>query len=189
MTARADHGRADHLVSPRLRLVEGVDLDALRVPEPPARTQVLLAEAFDLVRVRLRSVLEREDDIIVVGEGRSSEDLIALATELRPDVLLMDLRLPGSDALAAARQLRAHPELPHLRVVILAAAERAEDLVAAMRSGIDGVVLLEVPLDLVRAVRVVAGGGAYLSPRAVRWLLDELAANPGLPHTAPSNLS
>ena len=178
-TARANHARADQTA---LRLVKGVDLDAFRATQPPAQTQVLLAEAFDLVRVGLRSLLEREGDIIVVGESRSGENLIALATELRPDVLLMDIRLPGLDALAAARQLRTHPELPQLRVVILAAAERTEDLVGAVRSGIDGFVSHGAdPVDVVRAVRVVAAGGAYLSPRAARWLLDELAANLDFP--------
>ena len=178
MRARPNEAR-DDLPSPGLRLVEAVDLDAFRAAQPPALIHVLLAEALDLVRAGLRSVLEREDDIIVVGEGRSSENAIALASELRPDVLLMDVRLPGLDALAATRQLHANPELPRPRVVILAWAEREEDLLSALRSGIDGFVLLEAePVDLVRAVRVVAGGGAYLSPGATRWLLDELPHPP-----------
>jgi DNA-binding NarL/FixJ family response regulator len=179
VTARPKEAR-DDLPSRGLRLVEAIDLDAFRAAQPPALIQVLLAEALDLVRAGLRSVLEREDDIVVVGEGRSSENAIALATELRPDVLLMDVRLPGLDALAAARQLHANPQLPRPRVVMLAWAERAEDLLGALGSGIDGLVLLEAePVDLVRAVRVVARGGAYLSPGATRWLLDEL---PHLPH-------
>jgi DNA-binding NarL/FixJ family response regulator len=148
-------------------------------------TRVLIAEALDVVRVGLRAVLEREADITVVGDG-SPEHVIALATELRPDVILMDARLPGVDPLAAVCRLVAHPGSPQPKVVLVAADERRGNLLSAVRSRISGFLFLEAErAEVIRAVRVVAGGGAYLSPRATRELFDEIAAGPDFAHPDP----
>jgi DNA-binding NarL/FixJ family response regulator len=125
------------------------------------------------VRAGLRSLLTREDDIIVTSTAASGEEAVALATDLGPDVMLMDVRLAGIGAFAATRRIIADPNLRQVRVVILAANECDEDLYDALRSGASGFMPLDTePVDLVRAVRVVAAGGAQLSPWAARRLLE-----------------
>jgi DNA-binding NarL/FixJ family response regulator len=150
--------------------------------ERPSR--VLLAEGMYFVRAGLRCVLEAKADIHVIGEATSGEGAVALATELRPNVAVMDLRLPGLNALAALRRLRSNPAL--LGVVIVAESERREELFRALRSGAKGFLRLDAePDEFVHAVRVVARGGAHLSPWAAQRLLEDLA--PRL--DAPSTLS
>jgi DNA-binding NarL/FixJ family response regulator len=141
--------------------------------------RVLLAEPVGLVRAGVRSLLEKEYDITVAGEALSGPEAIALAKETRPDVVLMDIDLPGLDGLAATRRILADPDLSGVRVVILTADERDEDLFGALRSEASGFLPLDTePADLLRAVRVVAGGGAQLSPWATRRLLEEFASVP-----------
>jgi DNA-binding NarL/FixJ family response regulator len=147
---------------------------------------VVLAEPVGLVRAGLRSLLEGEHDITVAGAASSGEEAVALASETRPEVVLIDIRLPGLDGLATTRRILADSNPSQLRVVILTADEREEDLFGALRSGASGFVLLDTdPVELLRAVRVVAGGGAQLSPWATRRLLDEFASIPDLPGASP----
>jgi DNA-binding NarL/FixJ family response regulator len=147
-------------------------------PAAPA-IRVLLAEPMGLVRAGLRSLLETEPDITVVGEAVSGEEAVARATETRPDVLLMDIELAGLGALGATRKILADPNLCQTRVAILTAEEREEDLFGALRSGATGFLLLDTePLELVRAVRVVATGGAQLSSWATRRVFEEFASIP-----------
>jgi DNA-binding NarL/FixJ family response regulator len=146
---------------------------------------VVLAESAGLVRAGLRSLLEREPDIRVAGEASSGEEALAVAADVRPDVVLMDVHLSGLGALEATRQIVADRNLLHTRVVILTSDAREEDLFGALRAGASGFVLLDTePIELVRAVRVVADGGAQLSPWATRRLLEQLASNsePESPH-------
>jgi DNA-binding NarL/FixJ family response regulator len=132
-----------------------------------------------LVRAGLRSLLETDHEITVAGEALCGEEAVALATDKRPDVVLMDIELTGLGALEATSQIVADPKLSHVKVAILGAEEREEDLFGALRSGASGFVLLDAePLDLLRAVRVVAGGGAQLSPWATRRLFEEFASIP-----------
>jgi DNA-binding NarL/FixJ family response regulator len=132
-----------------------------------------------LVRAGLRSLLEREPDITVAGEAVCGEQAVALATETRPDVVLMDIQLTGLGGLGAMRRILADSNLSRVRVVILTADEREEDLFDALRSGARGFVPLDAePVELIRAVRAAAGGGAQLSPWATRRLLEELASVP-----------
>jgi DNA-binding NarL/FixJ family response regulator len=120
----------------------------------------------------------------VAGEALSGEEAVALATETRPDVVLMSIRLPGLDALTATRRVLADANLAQIRVVILTADEREEDLLGALRSGASGFVPLDAePVELLRAVRVIAGGGAQLSPSATRRLLEEFASIPDAQHS------
>jgi DNA-binding NarL/FixJ family response regulator len=154
-----------------------------RNPSRPAQSapaiRVVLAEPVGLVRAGLRSLLESAQDITVAGEASSGEGAVALATETHPDVVLMDVALTGLGGLGATRRILADPNLSQVRVVVLTADEREEDLFCALRSGASGFVLLDAePLELVRAVRVVAGGGVELSPWATRRLLDEFASTP-----------
>jgi DNA-binding NarL/FixJ family response regulator len=139
-----------------------------------------------LVRAGLRSLLEGEHDIAVAGEASSAEQAVALATEMRPHVVLMDIRLPGLGGLAATRRILDVCDPSEIRVVILTADEREEDLFGALRSGASGFVLLDAePVELLRAVRVVAGGGAQLSPWATHRLLEEFASMPDPPSSYP----
>ena len=130
-----------------------------------------------LVRAGLCSVLEREHDITVAGEAATGEEAVAQAAETRPDVVLMDIRLPGLGALSATRRIVSDPNLSDVRVVMLTASESEEDLFGALRSGASGFMPLDTePSELVRTVRVVAAGGAQLSPFAMGRLLDELSS-------------
>jgi DNA-binding NarL/FixJ family response regulator len=147
---------------------------------------VLLAEGVGLVRAGLRSLLEGEHDITVAGEASGGEQAVALATRTRPDVVLMDIRLPGLGGLAATRRILADCDPSEIRVVILTADEREGDLFGALRSGARGFVLLDTePVELLRAVRCVAGGGAQLSPWATHRLLEEFASMPDPPSSYP----
>jgi DNA-binding NarL/FixJ family response regulator len=143
-------------------------------PAPPVPSiRVLLAASAGLVRAGLRSLLAREDDIIVTSAAASGEEAVALATDLRPDVVLMDIRLAGMGAFSATHRIVADPRTRQVSVVMLTANESDEDLYDALRSGASGFMPLDIePVELIRAVRVVAAGGAQLSPWASRRLLE-----------------
>jgi DNA-binding NarL/FixJ family response regulator len=147
--------------------------------------RVLLAESVGLVRAALRSLLEREQDITVVGEAASGEEAVALAIETRPDVVLMDIRVAGLGGLAATRRLLTGPNPSRIPVVILSSDECEEDLYGALRSGASGFVFLETdPLELLLTVRAVAAGGAQLSSWATSRLIAEFAAGPHAPRVS-----
>jgi DNA-binding NarL/FixJ family response regulator len=144
-----------------------------------ATISVLLAQPVGLVRAGIRSLLEGERDIRVAGEAATGEQAVARAAELRPQVVLMDVHLPGLGGLAAARQIVAASGAAEVGVVALTASECDEDLFGALRAGASGFMPLDTePADLVRAVRVVARGGAQLSPFATARLLDVLPSVP-----------
>jgi DNA-binding NarL/FixJ family response regulator len=146
---------------------------------------VLVAESTGLVRAGLRSLLEQERDITVVGEASSGEEAIALATDVRPNVVLMDIALNGTGGLAATRRLLADGNPSGVRVVIVTANECEEDLYGALRSGASGFVFLETdPLELLLTVRAVAAGGAQLSPWATGLLIAEFSSGPDPPRVS-----
>jgi DNA-binding NarL/FixJ family response regulator len=131
-------------------------------------------------------LLQGERDITVAGEASSSEQALALTTETRPDVVLMDVGLPGLGGIEATRRILADSNLSGVGVVLLTADEREEDLFGALRSGASGFVLLDTePVELLRVVRVVADGGAQLSPWATYRLLEEFASMPNPPVSYP----
>jgi len=133
--------------------------------------RVLIADDQALVRSGFRMILESRDDLAVVGEAGDGEQAIRLATQTRPDVVLMDVRMPGLDGVAATARLTAAPDAP--KVIILTTYDLEEPLYAALRAGASGFLLKDVrPADLVEAIRVVAGGDALLAPTATRRLLD-----------------
>ena len=138
--------------------------------------RVLLADDQVLVRGGLRSLLDAEDDIEVVGEAGDGAEALRLAIELHPDVVLMDIRMPGVDGLEATRAISADPSLAGVRIVILTTFDLDEYVFEGIKVGASGFLVKDTePVDLIRAVRTVAGGEGLLSPRATRRLVEEYA--------------
>jgi DNA-binding NarL/FixJ family response regulator len=149
--------------------------------------RVLLADDQALVRAGLRSLLDAEGDIEVVGEAADGAEAISLAREHRPDVILMDVRMPGTDGLAATRDIAADERLDEVRVVILTTFDLDEYVFEGLRSGASGFLVKDTePADLIRAVRAVASGDALLSPRATRRLVEEYATRAKPAERSPS---
>jgi RNA polymerase sigma factor (sigma-70 family) len=141
--------------------------------------RVLLADDQALVRAGFRVLLQSAGDIAIVGEASTGEEAVALARSERPDVVLMDIRMPGGDGLAATRQIAGDADLAAVRVLILTTFERDEYVFEALRGGASGFLVKDSePEELLRAVRVVAAGEALLSPGATRRLIAEFAAQP-----------
>jgi DNA-binding NarL/FixJ family response regulator len=147
--------------------------------------RVLLADDQALVRGGFRALLDARDGIEVVGEAADGREALALARSLLPDVILMDIRMPGLDGLEATRQIAADPRLAAVRIVILTTFELDEYLFDALRFGASGFLVKDTePADLVTAVRVVATGDGLLSPRLTRRLIAEFAARAKQPKPA-----
>jgi DNA-binding NarL/FixJ family response regulator len=134
--------------------------------------RVLLADDQVLVRDGFRALLEREADLEVVGEAADGAEAVEMASRLRPDVVLMDIRMPRLDGLAATRQLTRSAGGP--RIVVLTTFDRNEWVFEALRNGASGFLLKDVrAADLVHAVRVVHAGEALLAPSVTRRLIEE----------------
>jgi DNA-binding NarL/FixJ family response regulator len=143
----------------------------------PSRIRVVLADDQALVRAGFRALLDAQDDIEVVGEAGDGEGAVRLAAELTPDIVLMDIRMPGVDGLAATRRIAADERCGAVRVVILTTFGLDEYVFDAIRSGASGFLVKDTePKELVQAVRVVAGGEALLSPSVTKQLIAEFAA-------------
>jgi DNA-binding NarL/FixJ family response regulator len=148
-----------------------------------APVRVLIADDQALVRAGFRMILERQPDIDVVGEAADGETAVRLARRVRPDVVLMDVRMPGLDGLEATRRLLRPPEdggpvagSPPPRVIILTTFDLDEYVYAALRSGASGFLLKDVsPEHLIGAVRTVAVGDALLAPSITRRLIERYA--------------
>jgi DNA-binding NarL/FixJ family response regulator len=145
--------------------------------------RVLLADDQALVRSGFRMILEARDDLEVVGEAEDGVQAVALARSLRPDVILMDVRMPRLDGVEATRRIVASGS--PARVLILTTFDLDEYVHAAIRAGASGFLLKDVePAQLVDAVRVIAWGDALLAPSVTRRLLDRFAGT--LPGEPPS---
>ena len=145
---------------------------------------VLLADDQALVRAGFRALLNAEPDIEVVAEAADGLDAVRLAKLTRPDVVLMDIRMPGVDGLEATRRVVADPALANTRVVILTTFELDEYVFEALRTGASGFLVKDTePVELLRGVRAVAAGDALLSPSVTRRVIGEFAA-PGRGRTA-----
>jgi DNA-binding NarL/FixJ family response regulator len=152
--------------------------------------RVVVADDQALVRVGCRTLLEAEDDIEVVGEADTGSAALEAVRAARPEVVLMDIRMPGLDGLEATRRITANPSLAGVRVLILTTFEIDEYVFEALRAGASGFLLKDAdPEDLVRAVRVVAGGEALLSPAVTRRLIAEFIARPERRAASPASLS
>jgi DNA-binding NarL/FixJ family response regulator len=141
--------------------------------------RVLLADDQALVRAGFRSLLEDEDDLEVVGEAGDGTTAVELARSKRPDVVLMDIRMPVMDGLEATRRIAADKLLDGVRVLVLTTFELDEYVFEALQAGASGFLLKNTdPVELLRAVRVVAAGEALLAPSVTRRLIAEFAARP-----------
>ena len=137
---------------------------------------VLLADDQALVRAGFRALLGAEPDIDVVGEAADGLEAVKLARQFRPDVVLMDIRMPGVDGLEATRRIAADPALTGTRVVILTTFELDEYVFEALRTGASGFLVKDTePVELLRGVRAVAAGDALLSPGVTRRVIGEFA--------------
>jgi DNA-binding NarL/FixJ family response regulator len=147
---------------------------------------VLLADDQALVRAGFRALLDDQEDIEVVGEAEEGEGAIKLTRELTPDVVLMDIRMPGLDGLAATRAIAADEHLSSVRIVILTTFELDEYVFEALRAGASGFLVKDTePEELIRAVRAVADGEALLSPSVTRRLIAEFATRAKEPVRSP----
>ncbi len=139
--------------------------------------RVLLADDQELVRAGFRALLDAQQDLEVVGEAADGRQAVELTRELLPDVVLMDIRMPVLDGLAATREIAADARLNAVRIVILTTFELDDYVFDAIRSGAAGFLVKDTkPAQLIEAVRVVAGGDALLSPSVTRRLIAEFAA-------------
>ncbi|MEJ2852519.1 MULTISPECIES: response regulator transcription factor [unclassified Saccharothrix] len=130
-----------------------------------------------LVRAGFRLLLDTEDGFEVVGEAGDGAEAVRQAHEHHPDVVVMDIRMPGTDGLAATRQVKA--ELPDVKVLVLTTFNVDEYVFEALKSGASGFLLKDTdPVELLHALRVVAQGDALLAPSVTRRLIEEFAARP-----------
>ncbi len=139
--------------------------------------RVVLADDQALVRAGFRVLLSAQEDVEVVGEAADGAEAVALAAEHRPDVVLMDIRMPNVDGLEATRRISANPGLGGVHILILTTFEEDEYVFEAIRFGASGFLVKDTePVELLHAVRVVARGDALLSPGVTRRLIGEFAA-------------
>jgi len=147
--------------------------------------RVLLADDQALVRAGFRALLDAQEDIEVVGEAEDGRRAVEQTRRLKPDVVLMDIRMPVLDGLAATREIATDRELDAARIVILTTFELDEYVFEAIRSGAAGFLVKDTkPTELIEAVRVVAGGDALLSPSVTQRLIAEFAARAKEPPAA-----
>ena len=142
--------------------------------------RVAVVDDQSLIRVGLRTLFDTEDDIDLVGEAEDGHSALRMVRAQRPDVVLMDIRLPQYDGLAALHDITADPDLADVRVVMLTTFELDEYVFEALRSGASGFLLKDAdPADLLRAVRVVAEGGSLLAPSVTRRVIAEFTGRGG----------
>ena len=152
--------------------------------------RVLLADDQTLVRSGFRVLLERTEGVEVVGEVSDGAEAVARVRAERPEVVLMEIRMPGVDGLEATRQIASDPELQNVRVIMLTTFDLDEYVFEALHAGAAGFLLKDVePDDLRDAVRVVAAGEALLSPSITRRLIAEFVSQPGRGRHVPAQLA
>ena len=152
--------------------------------------RVLLADDQAVVRAGFRSILDREDDIEVVGEAADGHAAVQQVRDVQPDVVLMDVRMPFLDGIDATRQLLADAATSWVAVLVVTTFDLDEYVFAAFRAGASGFLLKDLdPDELIEAVRVVARGDGLVAPTVTRRLIDEFARSSTTPTPAPPELA
>jgi len=137
--------------------------------------RILLVDDHEVVRRGLLLLLDAEPDITIVGEAGTAHEAIQQAQVLKPDIVLLDVRMPGMSGIQASRSIK-HVS-PQTRVLIVSGVDNAEEIVAALESNVDGYVLKDAPpSELVHAIHVIAQGQAYLQPTVAKRLLQRMSA-------------
>jgi DNA-binding NarL/FixJ family response regulator len=150
--------------------------------------RVLLADDQALLRATFRILIDSCDDMEVVAEAADGREAVALTREHRPDVVLMDIRMPGTDGLAATSEICADPDLRDTRVLILTTFEIDEYVAQALRAGASGFLGKDVTADaLLDGIRTVARGDSLLSPLATRALITRFLTTPARGHRLPGS--
>jgi DNA-binding NarL/FixJ family response regulator len=159
-------------------------------PEGPGATRVLVADDQTLVRAGFRVLVDSAPDLEVVGEAGNGAEAVDLARSARPDVVLMDIRMPVLDGLEATRRIVADELLAGVRVLVLTTFDLDEYVYEALRAGASGFLLKDTPpADLLAAIRVVAAGDALLAPGVTRRLIAEFARRPEPSTVTPAALA
>jgi DNA-binding NarL/FixJ family response regulator len=152
-----------------------------------ARVRVLVVDDDDLMRAGLHSVLASDESMEVVGEAGDGRQAIARTRELRPDVVLMDVRMPDLDGISATREVLAAS--PHVKVVVLTTFEEDDYIFGALSAGASGFLLKRTsPEDLIAAIHLIAAGDSLLSPSVTRTVIDRMAQRPPPDSTARGRL-
>jgi DNA-binding NarL/FixJ family response regulator len=153
------------------------------------RLRVAVADDQALVRVGFQGIIAATPGFEVVGEAATGDQAVEVARSARPDVMLMDIRMPGMDGIEATRRITGSAQTRDVRVLILTTFDLDEYVYAALRAGASGFLLKDtMPEDLLHAIRVIAGGDALLAPSVTRRLLGEFARRPGgHPPTSPAH--
>jgi DNA-binding NarL/FixJ family response regulator len=140
---------------------------------------VVVADDQALVRGGLRVLVDSAPDMAVLGEAADGSEAVALTESVRPDVMLMDIRMPVMDGLEATRRITASPATSGVRIVVITTFDLDEYVYAALRAGASGFLLKDAPPDeLLAAIRVVAGGEALLAPSVTRRLIEQFVSRP-----------
>ncbi|MDH6144905.1 MULTISPECIES: response regulator [Kitasatospora] len=143
-------------------------------------TRVLLADDQELVRTALSMVIADLPDLDVVGEAGSGDEAVQLALQLQPDVVVMDIRMPGMDGIEATRAITATAPTP--RVLMLTTFDEDDNVYASLRAGASGFLVKDMALlDIIAAIRVVAAGDALIAPSVTRRLIADFATRPAAP--------
>ena len=154
----------------------------------PTPIRVVLADDQVLLRAGLRSLLAAEDDLEVVGEAADGGEALDVVGATVPDVVLMDIRMPGTDGLEATRRITSSPELTGVKVIVLTTFDLDEYVFEAIRIGASGFLVKDTePAELLRGIRAVAAGDALLSPGVTRRLIGEFATR-SRPLAGPARL-
>ncbi len=148
-------------------------------PRPSAPISVALADDQQLIRMGLRVLIDSEPDLVLAGEAADGREAVALVRSRHPDVILMDVRMPGMDGLSALRTITADPGLAGTRVVVLTTFELDEYVFAALQAGATGFLIKDgEPDELLRAIRLAAAGESLLSPSVTRRVISTFVGRP-----------
>jgi DNA-binding NarL/FixJ family response regulator len=142
-------------------------------------TSVLIADDQALLRGSLRLLIDSAPDLTAIGEAGDGEEAVTIAAREQPDVVLMDIRMPGMDGIEATRRITAAPDAAGTRILVLTTFDLDEYVFAALRAGASGFLLKDTPPgDLLAAIRVIASGDALLAPGLTRRLIAEFSRQP-----------